>query len=465
MQNNLLNNEQDTICAISTPIGEGGISIVRLSGEKAWDIVMEIFYYKKQKKINSPRSHHLYYGIIKDGNTVLDEVLVSFMKAPHTYTRENMAEINCHGGIVPVRQVLELLLRKGARLAEPGEFTKRAFLNGRIDLIQAESVLNIVNAKTKKALTTAMQQLDGRLSAEIKKLRAETVEVLAEIEAVHDYPEDDLEEMDFEYASQRLQNIVIKLRKMIDGADQGRIIHEGLKTAIIGRPNVGKSSLLNALLRQQRAIVTDIPGTTRDLLEEYLNLKGIPLRIIDTAGIQDTEDIVEKHGIQRSKEVIRAADLILFVLDASEGITESDLVIFELIEEQPALLVLNKIDLGNNISKEELNKCFPGFDFQKTAVTKGLGLEELEAKIVEMVFKGKANTPDSNLVFNLRQKKRLEVAYAHFNAALNEVAKRTPLDLVAIDIREAWNALGELTGETLSEAVINKIFEQFCVGK
>jgi tRNA modification GTPase len=271
--------------------------------------------------------------------------------------------------------------------------------------------------------------------------------------------------MDFEYASQRLQNIVIKLRKMIDGADQGRIIHEGLKTAIIGRPNVGKSSLLNALLRQQRAIVTDIPGTTRDLLEEYLNLKGIPLRIIDTAGIQDTEDIVEKHGIQRSKEVIRAADLILFVLDASEGITESDLVIFELIEEQPALLVLNKIDLGNNISKEELNKCFPGFDFQKTAVTKGLGLEELEAKIVEMVFKGKANTPDSNLVFNLRQKKRLEVAYAHFNAALNEVAKRTPLDLVAIDIREAWNALGELTGETLSEAVINKIFEQFCVGK
>lgn len=466
----------DIIAAISTPVGEGGIGIIRLSGAKSWDIVSGIFkpLSSVSKEKDFPRSHYLYYGHIKEAGRILDEVLVSFMKAPRTYTRENIVEINCHGGVVLLGLVLELVLKKGARLAEPGEFTKRAFLNGRIDLVQAESVLNIIQAKTKKALDLAAEHLDGKLSFKIGALRARIIDLLVRIEAVADFPEEDLTETELvlkEMLSGHLKEILADLEAMINGAEQGRIINEGLKTAIIGRPNVGKSSLLNALLREKRAIVTEIPGTTRDLLDEYLNLQGVPLRIIDTAGIQKTRNIVEQEGIKRSKKILREADLVLLVVDAAAGITEEDKIIFALLNDrndrsdQHVIIVVNKIDCGDCISEKELASYFPAVNLVKTAAIYQRGLEELEKKILDMVFCGKVKSQESILIFNLRQKKRLDAVFSALKYASEAVREGMPLDLVAIDLREALEALSEVTGETVSEEIISKIFENFCIGK
>ena len=458
----------DTIAAISTPIGEGGIGIVRMSGPEALPILQKIFIKGKPANFQSPISNlqpptsNLQYGHINDPDTaeVIDEVLASYMKGPRTYTRQDVAEINCHGGIAPLRRVLELCLRQGARLASPGEFTLRAFINGRIDLAQAEAVLDIVRAKTEAGLRVAVGQLEGRLSHQVRALRGQLVDVLAYLEATIDFEEDEIPERDI---APDLEEVCGQLEKLLAQADRGIIYRQGIRTAIVGRPNVGKSSLLNALLRTSRAIVTPIPGTTRDTLEETLNLQGIPLVLVDTAGIvAETEDVIEQLGIERSRSALAQADLALLVVDGSEPLTEADRQIADLAIGKAAILVINKIDLS---------RARGGFDIipeatrvEVSALT-GEGLEELEEAIVEVVFSGQALASDEPLVSSPRHKNILKRALDHLASAQEAHARGMPADFVAIDLTAAANVLGEITGEMVTEDLLETIFSEFCVGK
>jgi tRNA modification GTPase len=455
----------DTITAISSPVGEGGIGIVKMSGPEVLSILREIFVPSKSRLKEDtawePLSHHLYHGHIVDPRSqeVVDEVLISYMKAPHTYTRQDVGEINCHGGIVPLQRVLQLTLRQGARLASPGEMTMRAFLLGRLDLAQAEAVLDVVRAKTEAGLRVAVEQLGGHLSQEIRGVRAQLVETLAYLEVTIDFTEDEIPDRDI---TAPLQEVTRAIEELLDGADRGMIYRQGIRAAIVGRPNVGKSSLLNRLLRTARAIVTPIPGTTRDTLEETINLQGIPVTLVDTAGIAKSEDLVERLGIERSREALKRADLALMTVDVSEPLQEADIQIAELIGPKPTILVANKIDLPQ---LAVLDRLLPGVNRVRVSALTGEGLEELEEVMVEAVFSGKVMASDVPLIANPRHKQALHEALEHVQAAVKASQSDTPTDLIAIDVTAAVNALGEITGETATEDLLQIIFSEFCVGK
>jgi tRNA modification GTPase len=443
---------QDTIAAISTPLGEGGVGIVRLSGGDAAVITEKVFTCRLSNR-------RLVYGHITDPSTdeVVDEVLVAYMAAPHTYTREDVVEINCHGGPLPLQRILGLVLRCGARMANPGEFTLRAFLNGRIDLAQAESVLDVVRAKTAASLRIAVDGLRGRLSQSLKEVRSELMGVLAYLTTRIDFPEDEVEEREI---TPVLQKACDGLEELISGAEAGVIYRQGVRAAIVGRTNVGKSSLLNCLLRQSRAIVTDIPGTTRDTLEEVVNLKGVPFVLADTAGIVQSKDLVESLGVARSRRAVEQADFILFVIDASEPLKDPDREIINFLSQKEVLVVANKSDLPKRADLDGL----PWVKVSTSALTEG-GLEQLEERMVEIVLGGQVATSDALLVSNPRHKSALERAKSHLEQALASIETQMPDDFVTIDLTAALNALGEITGETVTEELLETIFSNFCIGK
>ena len=443
---------QDTMAAISTPLGESGIGIVRLSGGDAVTIAEKVF----TRRLSNRR---LVYGHIIDPATgeVVDEVLVAYMAAPHTYTREDMVEINCHGGPLPLQRILGLVLRYGARMANPGEFTLRAFLNGRIDLAQAESVLDVVRAKTAASLRIAVNGLGGRLSQALKEVRGDLMGALAYLTARIDFPEDEVEEQEIIPILEKARQ---KLKELISSADAGVVYRQGVRTAIVGRTNVGKSSLLNCLLRQSRAIVTDIPGTTRDTLEEVVNLKGVPFVLVDTAGIVQSRDLVESLGVERSRRAVEQADFVLFVIDASEPLKDPDREIINLLSQKEVLVIANKSDLPRRADLDGL----PWVQVSTSALTED-GLEELEERMVEAVLGGKIFASDALLVSNPRHKSALERAQGHLEQALASIEAQMPDDFVTIDLSAALNALGEITGETVTEELLETIFSNFCVGK
>ena len=397
--------EFDTISAISTPMGEGAIAIVRLSGDQAIEITDKLFVGVSGKKLENVSSHTIHYGKIIDPTTdeVVEEVMVSVMKAPKTFTRENIVEINCHGGLVSVNRVLQLVLRYGARLAEPGEFTKRAFLNGRIDLSQAEAVMDLIRAKTDRAMNMALGQMEGRLSKLIQKLRQEILEVVAHVEVNIDYPEyDDVEEMSHRMLKEKANYVRDELKKLLQTAGQGKILREGLSTAIIGRPNVGKSSLLNSLVQENKAIVTDIPGTTRDVIEEYVNVRGVPLRLVDTAGIRETEDIVEKIGVERSRKVLKEADLILLVLNYADDLTKEDEQLFEAVKGMDVIVIINKTDLPQKIDMDKVKELSNEHKVITTSLLEEKGVDDLEEAISSMYFQGSIEASDLTYISNSR---------------------------------------------------------------
>ncbi len=451
----------DTIAAISTPLGEGGIGIVRLSGPDARSILARVFRPGRRGALTDLRPRHLTYGRVvdpDDGGPV-DEVLAVYMPAPHTYTREDVVEIQAHGGPVPLRRILELVLRQGARLAEPGEFTLRAFLHGRIDLAQAEAVLDIVRARTEAGLRAAVGQLEGRLSGEVRRVRQALLDALAYLEASIDFTEDEIPPRDL---TPVLDQAAAQLEALLARADEGIILRQGVRTAIVGRPNVGKSSLLNALLRSERAIVTPIPGTTRDTVEESVNLGGIAFVLVDTAGITETEDLVERLGVERSRQALAHADLALLVVDGSQPLTDADRQIAALIGERPAILVVNKRDLPLATLGDTL---LPDAPRVEVSALSGQGLAELEAKMTQLVLAGQVVTSDAPLVTNPRHKAVLARALDAVRAAGQAHAEGQPADLVSIHVTTAVHALGEITGETASEELLETIFANFCVGK
>lgn len=457
--------EFDTIAAISTPVGEGAISIVRLSGDEAIKIADKLFSGKSLYEVNS---HTLHYGKIVNPNNdeVIDEVIVSVMKAPKTFTREDVVEINCHGGYISVKRILELVLENGARLAEPGEFTKRAFLNGRIDLSQAEAVMDIINSKTKQAMKVAVTQLDGKLSRLIKKLRQELIETIAHVEVNIDYPEyDDVEEMSHEMMKKKTKYVHAEIEKLLEVANQGKILREGIKTAIIGRPNVGKSSLMNALLQEERAIVTDIPGTTRDIIEEYVNVRGIPLKLIDTAGIRETKDLVEQIGVERSHKILQEADLVLFMLNNNEEITDDDRKIIDSLNDTNYIVIINKTDLPQKINLNEVKALVKDRTVITTSLINDEGLDQLEKAISNIFFTEDLFSDDVTFVSNVRHIHLLKQAKSALEDAMEAIELGVPLDMVQIDVRRTWEYLGEIIGDTASESLIDQLFSQFCLGK
>ncbi|ABB15607.1 tRNA uridine-5-carboxymethylaminomethyl(34) synthesis GTPase MnmE [Carboxydothermus hydrogenoformans] len=459
---------EDTIAAISTPLGEGGIGIVRVSGPGAIEAVKNVFIPRQSKDLSKVPSFTLHYGKIVDpaDGKIVDEVLVSVMRAPKSYTGEDVVEINCHGGIVAVEKVLELILKQGIRLAEPGEFTKRAFLNGRIDLSQAEAVIDIIRAKTEASLKLAGRQLSGELREKINAVRQKIINILAFIEVSIDYPEYEFDEVTPETALKNIDEIINDVRRLLSSYERGRILREGITAVIAGKPNVGKSSLLNALLRKKRAIVTDIPGTTRDVIEDYLNLKGIPVKIVDTAGIRETEDLVEKLGVEKTREYLNQADVTLFVVDVSIGIDEDDEKILSLINKDKSLLVINKIDLLQGKVNFEQYAVKTGIkNFVPFSARNFEGLEILENKLYEILIPEQEGEGESALISNLRHKNYLEKALNSLLSAKESIASGEPVDLVAIDLNEALRELGAITGDALGDEIINEIFSQFCVGK
>ncbi|QQZ09448.1 tRNA uridine-5-carboxymethylaminomethyl(34) synthesis GTPase MnmE [Heyndrickxia vini] len=460
--------EFDTITAISTPMGEGAIAIVRLSGDQAIEITDKIFVGVNGKKLENVQSHTINYGKIIDPSTeeLVEEVMVSVMKAPKTFTREHVVEINCHGGLVSVNRVLQLVLRHGARLAEPGEFTKRAFLNGRIDLSQAEAVMDLIRAKTDRAMNVALGQMEGRLSKLVKKFRQEILEVVAHVEVNIDYPEyDDVEEMTHRMLSEKAKYIRDELRKLLQTAHQGKILREGLSTAIIGRPNVGKSSLLNSLVQENKAIVTDIPGTTRDVIEEYVNVRGVPLRLVDTAGIRETEDIVERIGVERSRKVLKEADLILLVLNYADDLTNEDIKLFEAVKGMDVIVIINKTDLPPKINLDKVKQLADKHKIITTSLLEEKGVDELEEAISAMYFQGSIEASDMTYISNSRHIALIGQALDAIEEVITGIAVGTPIDIIQIDLTRTWELLGEIIGDTVQESLINQLFSQFCLGK
>ncbi len=487
---------EDTIAAISTAPGHSGIGIVRLTGRDALKIADKIFLSARQKKIRKTPSHRILYGHIIDPSNkeTIDEVLVSVMKAPNTYTREDIVEINSHGGPVPVRRILDLVINAGARLAEPGEFTQRAFLNGRLDLAQAEAVLDIINALTEQSRKTAVSQLRGGLSKKVESIREELIELAAFVEAHIDFPDEDIEDLSLKDMKKRARRIHQALQKLIESSRYGMVLREGLKTAIIGRPNVGKSSLLNALLEHDRAIVTEAPGTTRDVIEEYLNIKGVPVRIMDTAGIREVKDIAEKEGVKRSLMAMEDADLVLLVLDGSEVLHKTDKELIEKTGAKNTIVVINKsdlpqkMDIGNVIpakvgARRAVPLRMPGLgtsvfrqarndkadnlsvhNIVKISAKKETGLDELKNKITETVLCGSAES-SAEVVTNTRHVRALEKALASIDSFIMAVNKNTSPEFLSVDLRDALDAIGDIIGITTTDDILNKIFSNFCIGK
>ncbi|BAL69152.1 tRNA modification GTPase TrmE [Streptococcus mutans LJ23] len=455
----MITNEFDTITAIATPLGEGAIGIVRISGSKALAIIKKIF---KGKNLDDVPSHTINYGHIVENGAIIDEVMVSVMRAPKTFTREDVIEINTHGGVAVTNEILQLVLRSGARMADPGEFTKRAFLNGRVDLAQAEAVMDLIRAKTDKAMAVAVQQLDGSLSNLINNTRQEILNTLAQVEVNIDYPEyDDVEEMTTALMREKTQEFETLLTNLLKTARRGKILREGLSTAIIGRPNVGKSSLLNNLLREEKAIVTDIEGTTRDVIEEYVNIKGVPLKLIDTAGIRETDDLVEKIGVERSKKALEEADLVLLVLNSAEKLTDQDRTLLEISQNSNRLILLNKTDLPEQIETDQLPE-----DCIKISVIKNQNIDVIEERINKLFFDNAAIVEkDATYLSNTRHISLIEKALKSLQAVNDGLEFGMPVDLLQVDMTRTWEILGEITGDAAPDELITQLFSQFCLGK
>ncbi|WP_199445841.1 tRNA uridine-5-carboxymethylaminomethyl(34) synthesis GTPase MnmE [Bacillus weihaiensis] len=458
----------DTITAISTPLGEGAIAIVRLSGEEAIQIADKLFKAPTNKRLSDVDSHTIHYGHIIDPATdkIVEEVMVSIMRGPRTFTRENVVEINCHGGLVTVNKVLQLCVQNGARLAEPGEFTKRAFLNGRIDLSQAEAVMDLIRAKTDRAMNVALGQMEGKLSKLVQKLRQEILETLAHVEVNIDYPEyDDVEEMTHQMLIEKATFVKAEINKLLQTSQQGKILREGLSTVIIGRPNVGKSSLLNSLVHENKAIVTDIPGTTRDVIEEYVNVRGVPLRLVDTAGIRETEDIVERIGVEKSRQVLKEADLILLVLNYNEELSNEDVKLFEAVKGMDVIVIVNKTDLHQQINLEKVKELAGDRPVVTTSLLEEQGIDALEEAISTLFFQGNVQSGDLTYVSNSRHIALLTAAKSSIEDALIGVETGVPIDIVQIDLTRCWEQLGEIIGDAVHESLIDQLFSQFCLGK
>ena len=457
-----ITKEFDTITAISTPLGEGAIGIVRLSGTDAVAIANKVF---KGKNLETVASHTINYGHIVENDETIDEVMVSVMRAPKTFTREDVVEINTHGGVAVTNEILQLLIRSGARMAEPGEFTKRAFLNGRVDLTQAEAVMDLIRAKTDKAMAVAVSQLDGSLKDLINNTRQEILNTLAQVEVNIDYPEyDDVEEVTTNLVREKTQEFQALLENLLATAKRGKILREGLSTAIIGRPNVGKSSLLNNLLREEKAIVTDIEGTTRDVIEEYVNIKGVPLKLIDTAGIRDTDDVVEKIGVKKAMEHANEADLIIYVVDSSVVLDDNDYDIINFIKDKKAIILLNKSDLASKVSADDIKKLV-----DKTVISvsakESLGIDELSDTIKDMFFDGEVSFNDEIYITNIRHKKLLSDAKESLKLVMNSIDDDMPEDFYSIDLMSAYESLGLIIGESVEDDLMDEIFSKFCMGK
>ncbi|MEK4870225.1 tRNA uridine-5-carboxymethylaminomethyl(34) synthesis GTPase MnmE [Niallia sp. FSL W8-1348] len=460
--------ELDTIAAISTPMGEGAIAIVRMSGPEAIKIADKLFKSIGNKKLSEVASHTIHYGHIIDPTTdeVVEEVMVSLMRGPKTFTKEDVIEINCHGGLASVNRLLQLTTSHGARIAEPGEFTKRAFLNGRIDLSQAEAVMDLIRAKTDRAMNVALGQMEGRLSKLIRHLRQEILETLAQVEVNIDYPEyDDVEEMTQQVMLEKSRYIKKEIEKLLQTSQQGKILREGLATVIVGRPNVGKSSLLNSLVQENKAIVTDIPGTTRDVIEEYVNVRGVPLRLLDTAGIRETEDIVERIGVEKSRKVLREADLILLVLNYADELTEEDKNIFKATEGMDFIVIVNKTDLSQKIDLEKVKELAGNRKIITTSLVEENGVDQLEEAISSLFFEGSIEASDMTYVSNSRHISLLNQALSAISDAIEGADNGTPIDIVQIDLTRTWEILGEIIGDSVHESLINQLFSQFCLGK
>lgn len=464
---------EDTIAAIATAVGESGIGIIRISGPQSESVIEELFIPINRDNWQMRTSHKLYLGHIRTApgeKEIIDQALVTIMKGPHSYTGEDVAEIHCHGGFLAVRAVLEAVLKTGVRLAEPGEFTKRAFLNGKLDLAQAEATIDLIRAKSMPGLKMAAGHLKGKLSQEVDYCQEQILKILAYLEAAIDFPDDEIEVLPDEEMESISQEVIRRLEKLLAGFHKGRIFQEGLKTVILGKPNVGKSSLLNALLGRERAIVTDIPGTTRDLIEEFVDLGGIPLKLIDTAGVRMTKDLVEKIGVEKTKAVVEEADLVLFVLDAATGVTGNDELVWQLVREAgvPLLVLVNKVDLDTiRTDKQALAEKFgdKGIDIIEISALTGYGLAELEEKVRLMVGMGEAKLDQELLISRLRHQESIGKAIEHLKEFLRALAEGYPEDFLTIDLRAAWEALGEINGKTVGEDVIDRIFSEFCIGK
>ncbi len=453
----------DTIAAIATFPGNAGINIIRISGNSALNIAKKIFV-KNDKKNVDLKPRYLHYGHIVDNEgKVIDEVLISYMKSPNTYTKEDIVEINCHGGLISAKKILETVLLNDCRAAERGEFTKRAFLNGRIDLAQAEAVIDIINSKTDSSHEISVNHLEGRLSREINEVIEEILNLLANIEVNIDFPEYDEDEVTINKVKELSERLVNELDRLIKTADTGKIFKEGIKTVILGKPNVGKSSLMNFLLNENRAIVTEIPGTTRDTIEEYVNIKGVPLRIIDTAGIRDTEDTVEKIGVEKALSKVNEADLVIMVFDSSLALEQDDEYIIDYIKNKKSIYISNKTDLSRklNLDKyENIEKELIGI-----SVLKNQGLEEIINRVNKMFFEGSINISDELIINNVRHKNLLIKAKSSLQEVLNSIENQMTIDFIEIDLKQAMENLGLIIGKTVSDDLIDKIFNEFCIGK
>lgn len=457
---------EDTIVAISTPLGSGGIGIIRISGFDAFKIVSKVF--RGNKSFDKIKSHTINYGRIVDcwTNEVIDEVLVSKMKAPNTFTREDVVEINTHGNLVILKNILLLITKLGARVAEPGEFTKRAFLNGRIDLSQAEAVMDLINAKTDNSLKASISQLDGKLSNKLSYIRKKLIELIAHIEVTVDYPEYDIEEVTDKEIDDNLIDAKNEITQIIETYERGKIIRDGLNMVIVGKPNVGKSSFLNELSGKNKAIVTDIPGTTRDVIEEYINIGGIVVKLVDTAGIRDTTDVVEKIGVEKSKQELELADLVVFLVDASCGVNKEDIAILEYIKDKNVVVLLNKIDLVSDTSSVRQDIMnIADVDILEVSLLTNKGIDQFENYIKDKFLKGDILSNDEIMITNVRHKNLLESARDNIIRAICAKSSNMPLDIITVDIKDAAYNIGEITGDLVNDLILHEIFSRFCVGK
>lgn len=456
-----------TIVAISTAPNVGGIGIVRISGEDCFDIINKIFKAKNKKNIEDINGYTMQYGTIlnPENSKVIDEVLVSYFKSPKSYTTENMCEINSHGGMIILKEILDLVLKNGATLAKPGEFTERAFENGRIDLIQAEAVIDLINSKSKKEAEASINQLEGFLSNQIKLIREKILKLMVNIEVSIDYPEYDIDEVSYENAKTVLEDAKNDLEKLLDTFENGKIIKEGIKTAIIGTPNAGKSSLLNKLLREERAIVTEYAGTTRDSIEEQIIIDGIPFRIIDTAGIRQTDNEIEKIGIKKSKEIASGSDLIIAIFDGSKNLDDNDKEILKYIENKKAIIIINKIDLKQQNTERDILSFCKDKKALKLSLKENIGINELYSELVNMFNINEINIDGENIITNERHKNLIEKAINCLNEAINSINNNLPIDIISINIKEILENLAQITGENVSEDIIKEIFSKFCLGK